>query len=194
MIQISIKQKGNNVIEYLKGTPWSYNETITTDYEINMDTSIIFLSIRFHLCKPEYIYKKIKAQRKYKIQVLLVLVDVNNYEKCIAELFYISDKNGFSMVLAFSNEEAGKYIKSFELRKSINLIRKRADGEREKILEFITSFPKINKTDALQLISNNLSLFEMVKNVDDIKFVFGIGDKKIDIFKYYLDKPFEESE
>lgn len=194
MLQISVKQKGNNVIDFLKEIPWTFNETITTDYEINTSISIIFISIRFHLCKPEYIYKKIKSQRKYKVQVLLVLVDVKNYEKCTEELFYVADKYGFTMVLAFSNEEAGKYIKSFALPKSINMIRKKPSSEREQIVEFITAFPKFNKTDAVQLMNSSSSVFDLVKNIDDMKHVFGLGDKKINFFKFYLDKPFDEFE
>lgn len=194
MIQVSIKQKGNNILEYLKDVKWSYNDKITTDYEINGIISIVFLSMRFHLCKPDYIYDKFKSQRKYKTQILLVLVDVLNYEKCSEELFFISNEYNFTMILSFSNEEAGKYIKSFSQQKNINLIRKKSYTNEEKITEFFTSFPKINKSDAKQIINNNKSIYDFFKNMENIKSITGIGKKKIDSLNEYLDKKFDEFE
>lgn len=65
---------------------WQFAD-ITPDYLAGPGTAILFLSLRFHLLKPAYIYGRMKAlQRAYKLRILLCHVDTEDAVGPLAEV------------------------------------------------------------------------------------------------------------
>lgn len=187
MIKVSPLQNGNNVLSYLSQTSWHYDNAVTADYEINNTTAVLFLSLRFHSCKPEYIHKRINKLKPYKLRVLLVHVDVPNYNKTLRELF---NTVPLTMVLAFTTEECSRYIQGFNLSgtRSIKAIRRKENDHST----FLRSFPKVNKSDVIQVFERYETLesfFE--KSEGEIEVTQGFGKIKAQTITRYLDMEFK---
>ncbi|CAD25852.1 ERCC1-LIKE DNA EXCISION REPAIR PROTEIN [Encephalitozoon cuniculi GB-M1] len=187
MIKVSPLQKGNSVLGYLSNTSWHYDNSITPDYEINSSVALLFLSLRFHSCKPEYIHKRISKLKPYKTRVLLVHVDIPNYSKMIRELF---ETTSLTMVLGFSVEECSRYIQGFNIagRRSIDVIRRGScDGE-----GFLCTFPKVNKSDAQQILGDCGTLQRFFgRSSGEMERIQGLGKSKAEEIIKYLNMQFE---
>ncbi|ADM12453.1 Ercc1-like DNA excision repair protein [Encephalitozoon intestinalis ATCC 50506] len=187
MIKVSPLQKGNNVLNYLSNASWHYDNSITPDYEINRSTALLFLSLRFHSCKPEYIHKRINKLKPYKVKVLLVHVDIPNYSKTIQELF---DTTSLTMVLGFSIDECSRYIRGFDEagKRSIEAIRRGSHDEEG----FLTAFPKVNKSNAQQILKYNGTLLRFFgKSSEEMEKIPGLGKTKSEDIIKYLNMQFE---
>ncbi|KAF9765078.1 Mating-type switching protein swi10 [Nosema granulosis] len=189
MIKINSLQKGNNLISHLSFSTFVYEDKLSTDYEINGSISVLFLSLRFHCCKPEYIYKRINKLKPYKVSILLLLVDSDNYSSTLLELH---ERVRITIIVAFSNEECARYLRGFDINanRSINLIRKK-DSDHET---FLTSFKKLNKNDVEGILNNYTSLKEAFEDVDkNMKFIGGVGEIKSSVLKKYYEMDFKAS-
>ncbi|AFN83937.1 Ercc1-like DNA excision repair protein [Encephalitozoon romaleae SJ-2008] len=187
MIKVSPLQKGNSVLDYLSNATWHYDNSITPDYEVNGSVALLFLSLRFHSCKPEYIYKRINKLKPYKVRVLLVHVDVPNYSKMIRELFRTVS---LTMVLGFSVEECSRYIQGFDAagRRSIDIIRRGSRDEEG----FLCSFPKVNKSDVQQILKDCGTLQKFFgKSSEEMERIQGLGKSKAEEIIKYLNMQFE---
>ncbi|KAF7683292.1 DNA excision repair protein ERCC-1 [Astathelohania contejeani] len=189
MLKVSDLQTGNGVLEYLKYIPWVYSKDLSCDYEIHDTIGVLFLSIQFHCTKPEYIHKRFKKIKlKYNLRILLVLVDAKNPETCIEELFSIATKNNFTMLLAYSNEEAGKYIHSLVVGRRNTRKKKEIQNEKQ---DFLKAFPHISTTDSehlSQAFENIISLIDC--DIKYLKNIPGIGKKKAELIKKIFEEDF----
>jgi DNA excision repair protein ERCC-1 len=56
--------------------PWEYGD-ILPDYEVGQTSCVVFLSLKYHRLKPEYIFERIKSIKyQYILRVILCIVDV----------------------------------------------------------------------------------------------------------------------
>lgn len=187
MIKVSPLQNGNNVLTYLSQTSWHYDNAITPDYEINNTVGVLFLSLRFHSCKPEYIHKRVRRLKPYKLGILLIHVDVPNYSSTIRELF---NTTPLTMLLGFSTEECSRYIQGLNLSagRSINAIRRKENDQ----MAFLSSFPKINKDNVKRVIEEFGTLENFFgKSEDEIEQVRGFGRTKAQSIVRYLNMDFK---
>lgn len=62
-------------MKHIGKVPWEYDDSIIPDYVMGRTTCALFLSIKYHALKPDYIADRIKALGKlYELRVLLVMV------------------------------------------------------------------------------------------------------------------------
>lgn len=191
MIEVNSKQKGNNLLNYIS-TSLVYFNTLATDYQPNVNTSILFLSLKFHISKPEYIHKRLK-KIQYPIKILLISIDAKNYETILPEMHNIAFNYDHNLVLSFSDEESARYIKSFEKvnKKSVEYIRSKKDN----IDDFLKSIPKITVRDVENIKKCGISIKELItRTSDEIKVIDGIGDVKCEIIGQYFDENFYKQE
>ena len=174
MIKVNERQKLNALLGFLHKTTWSVDKNIACDYEICENTAVLFLSIKFHASKPEYIFKRMNKIKDYKLKIVLVLLDSPNYNHTLRELYRTVD---FTIVLAKNYEECANYIKSFEIaqNKSINVIR-----NKEKTIDnFLLEIPGINKENVVLLKSKYSSLKEiLLTSADELAKLPGISKEK----------------
>lgn len=183
MIKVNPNQKGNNILTHINKTAWHFNDQ-TTDYEINNDISILFLSIRFHVSKPEYIHRRIKKLEKYKHCVLMIRIDTVNYESILLELFEISNLYGCVMILCFSDIECGFYLSSFDVKnRGFMKIRRKC----ETVEEFLKIVPKVNKIDVKKIMKSVENLKDLMGREDKwLKSAVGLSEMKIDLMRKYF--------
>ncbi|KAI5954763.1 RAD10 [Candida theae] len=162
----------------MKTTPWVFDGSILSDYYISPTFQILFLSLKYHKLRPEYIWTRLKRLNKgssivenrkdNNLRVLLVVVDIESHQEVLRKLSDFCIKHDLSLVLAWSFEEAGNYIalgKHFDnaphqAKQSIRGF-KGADYN-SNVVEAFTGIKSVNKTDVSNLLANYKSVKEMV--------------------------------
>ncbi len=180
---MSPRQKGNPILNHIQSVPWEYSD-IPADYVLGGTTSALFLSLKYHRLHPEYIYARIRALAgKYRLRVLLTMVDIENHEDPLKELSKTSLINNLTLILCWSAAEAGRYLslfKTYEHASPTSIRAQQATGYSEKLIEFVTVPKSINKTDAISLVGNFGSLRAAINaHPEEIALVGGWGDKKV---------------
>src|SRR5258707_455038 len=69
-ILVSPRQKGNPVLNHVRGLPWEYADT-PADYVLGATTCALFLSLKYHKLHPEYVFGRIAGlQGRYDLRIL----------------------------------------------------------------------------------------------------------------------------
>lgn len=193
-ILVSTRQKGNPILNHVKSLPWEYSD-IPCDYVLGATTCALFLSLKYHRLHPEYVYGRIRQLGKlYNLRILLTMVDIENHEQALQELSKTSMINNLTLILAWSAQEAGRYIelfKSYEHASPASIRARQAESYSESLKEFITTPRNINKTDAVNLISNFGSLRAAVNaEPEELALIPGFGEKKVKSWYSTVREPF----
>lgn len=193
-ILVSTRQKGNPILNHVKSLPWEYSD-IPCDYVLGATTCALFLSLKYHRLHPEYIYGRIRQLGSlYNLRVLLTMVDIENHEQALQELSKTSMINNFTLILAWSAQEAGRYIelfKSYEHASPSSIRARQAESWQESLTEFVTTPRNINKTDAASLISNFGTLKSAVNaEPEQLALIPGWGEKKVKSWYTTVREPF----
>lgn len=115
-IQVNPKQRGNPILKSITNIPWEFNDQIVPDFVVGKVACILFLSIRYHNLKPDYIHERLKLLGKgYELRVLLVHVDIKESQKALKHLTRICLLADLTLMLAWTAEEAGKIIETYKL-------------------------------------------------------------------------------
>lgn len=182
-ILVSSRQKGNPILNHVKLVPWEYAD-IPADYVLGATTCALFLSLKYHRLHPEYIYARIRLLAgKYKLRIVLVMIDIPNHEETLKELSKTSIVNNVTLMLCWSAPEAAHYLelfKSSENAQPTAIRSQQAQSYRESVIEFITAPRSVNKSDAASLMSTFGSLQAAVNaQPEQISAVPGWGEKKV---------------
>ncbi|ELA47375.1 DNA repair protein rad10 [Vavraia culicis subsp. floridensis] len=164
-IKVNSNQRGNNVLDYLNQVKWYYEDGLTTDFEIENFISVLFLSLRFHLCKPEYIIARLNNLKEYRTSILLIYIDMHNYEEHMSEFVQFDCQ----IFLCFSNDEAAMYLAAIDVNahRSTEIIKHRYSFDlHERKIEFLAKIPKINKKDAAALLEGKTCLKALFDDPD----------------------------
>lgn len=113
-ILVSTTQTGNPLLNVFVNVNWRYvknttESSISYDYQVR-GRNIIFLSLKYHKLHPEYINKRIQSLNKSKSNILLCVVDIDNSEDILRYVNKICMFNDFTLLLAFTFDQAGKYL------------------------------------------------------------------------------------
>lgn len=212
-VQVANSQKGNPLLEspLMKLTPWTYNAQILSDYYINATLQVLFLSLKYHKLRPEYVWRRIEKLKggtstgadylttDKALRVLLVVVDVDSPQEAIRHLLGICIKQDLSMVVAWSFEEAGNYIAYF---KQNELAHSKIDSSIQglkkgdynlNIVSTLTTVRAVNKTDVANLLANCKSFKNVVLQAtldEGLRDIQGLGDRKLQNLKSVFSEPF----
>jgi len=193
-ILVSTRQKGNPILNHVKSLPWEYSD-IPCDYVLGATTCALFLSLKYHRLHPEYVYGRIRQLGKlYNLRILLTMVDIENHEQALQELSKTSMINDLTLILAWSAQEAGRYIelfKSYEHASPSSIRARQAESWQESLTEFVTTPRNINKTDAASLITNFGTLRAAINaEPEELALIQGWGEKKVKSWYTTLREPF----
>ncbi|KAJ1895871.1 ssDNA endonuclease and repair protein rad10 [Coemansia sp. S100] len=191
IVLVNELQRGNPVLECVRNVRWSYSKDIIPDYVVGRTSCVLYLSVKYHRLHPEYISKRIDGLGKnYRLRVLLIHVDTDDCKIPLREINRIAVVGEMTILLAWSLDEAGRYIetlKVFEHRQP-DIIRERVeDTYMARLANSLTSIKSVNKTDVLTL-SSNYGSFEGVAKAtsDELSLCPGVGDLKAQrIFKAF---------
>ncbi|CAG8438492.1 14021_t:CDS:2 [Ambispora leptoticha] len=188
------RQRGNPLLQYIRNVPWEYGE-IAPDFVVGSTTCALFLSLRYHRLHPEYIFTRIQMLAyQFNLRILLVLVDVESHQDPIRELTKISVTHNLTIMLAWSQEEAARYLetfKAFENRPPDSIMEKVDNDYYAKLTQCLTQIRSVNKTDVLTLSSQFGSLKNIMSaSTDELSTCPGIGDQKIKRLQEAFTQPF----
>ncbi|KAL1599631.1 ssDNA endonuclease and repair protein rad10 [Paraconiothyrium brasiliense] len=193
-ILVSPRQKGNPILNSVRSVAWEYSD-IPADYVLGATTCALFLSLKYHRLHPEYIYNRIRDLKgQYQLRILLTMVDIENHEDSLRELSKTSLVNNVTIMLAWSAQEAGRYLelfKTFEHAAPTSIKAQQSTSYSDKLVEFITVPRSINKTDALGLVSNFGSVRTAVNaSPEEVGLIAGWGEKKVQRWCNAVREPF----
>jgi DNA excision repair protein ERCC-1 len=178
----------------LRQFAWEFSD-IPADYVLGQTTCALFLSLKYHLLHPEYIYNRIKSLAgKYLLRILLVMVDIGTHEDSLKELSKTSLVNNVTVILCWSAAEAARYVelyKSYEHANASAIKGVESKSYAEKMVDFVTVPRSINKTDAVSIVSAFGSIKAAVNaRPEEISVVSGWGEKKVRKWCTVVDEPF----
>ncbi|KAI5735004.1 hypothetical protein M8J77_013052 [Diaphorina citri] len=194
-ILVNPRQKGNPLLKHIGKVPWEYDDSIIPDYVMGRTTCALFLSIKYHALKPDYIADRIKALGKlYELRVLLVMVDSKDPHHALKYLTRVCLLCDLTLMLAWSPEEAGEMIETYKVfeNKPPDLIMEKQDVDpHSKLVSALTTIRSVNKTDATTLLSTFGSLEAIVKaSKDSLSLCPGLGPSKASRLYNVLHQPF----
>lgn len=144
----------------------------------------VFHSLKYHKLHPNYVYERLKILGKAFLgRFLLVQVDTKDHTKVLRELTRISFLLNFTLVLAWSIEEAGRYIetlKAYETKTPDSIKEKPAESDAERVTRALTSIKGVNSTDAYTM-ALNFKTFADIANADkgSLQMCPGLGAQKV---------------
>ncbi|XP_077436440.1 DNA excision repair protein ERCC-1 [Vanacampus margaritifer] len=196
-IVVSPRQRGNPILKFVRSVPWEFGEVVP-DYVLGQTTCALFLSLRYHNLNPNYIHDRLKQLgQSFTLRVLLVQVDVKDPHHALKELARICIMADCTLILAWSPEEAGRYLetyKSYE-KKPADLLKEQVEKNYlSKVTDCLTTVKSINKTDAMTLLSTFSSLEGITSaSKEDLVLCPGLGPQKARRLYDVLHKPFLKS-
>ncbi|XP_030765527.1 DNA excision repair protein ERCC-1 [Sitophilus oryzae] len=179
---VNPNQRGNPLLKSITRVVWEFEE-IVPDYQMGVQMCALFLSIKYHNLKPDYIHERLKQLKDmYKLRVLLVLVDVKDPHYTLKNLTRMCILADLTLILAWSSDEAGKILETYKMyeNKPPDLIMGKSESAPYlKIIQALTTIKPINKTDAMNLLSRFNTLEGIIKASEfQISECPGIGPKK----------------
>ncbi|XP_017279356.1 DNA excision repair protein ERCC-1 [Kryptolebias marmoratus] len=196
-IIVSPRQRGNPILKFVRSVPWEFGDVVP-DYVLGQTTCALFLSLRYHNLNPNYIHDRLKQLgNSFALRVLLVQVDVKDPHHALKELARICIMADCTLVLAWSPEEAGRYLetyKSYE-KKPADLLKEQVEKDYlSKVTDCLTTVKSINKTDAITLLSTFSSVEGIINaSKEDLVLCPGLGPQKARRLHDVLHKPFLKS-
>ncbi|XP_066917358.1 uncharacterized protein [Clytia hemisphaerica] len=154
--------------------------------------------MRYHSLNPDYIHERLKKLgNMYDLRVLLVQVDVVNSKPGLKELGRIAMYSNLTMILAWTFEEAGRYLetyKSYEF-KPPDIIQQRTETDHlSKVQDFLTTVKSVNKTDVLTLLSTFGSVLNIVNATkQELGDCPGFGSQKATRLYQAFNEPFKSA-
>ena len=194
-VVVSGRQKGNPVLKCIRKVPWEYG-AIVPDFRVGDFAAVLFLSLKYHNLHPGYLGLRMEEMgREYALRVLLVLVDVEDTNESLTHLADVCVGQDYSLVLAWSFVEAGRYIETLKAyqHKDAKAIMARSETDYFSVLsDTLTSVRTLNKNDASALSS----AFGSVANIltasqEQLAVVPGLGARKVLDLHDILNRPFK---
>ncbi|XP_047566004.1 DNA excision repair protein ERCC-1 isoform X3 [Lutra lutra] len=193
-IIVSPRQRGNPVLKFVRNVPWEFGDVLP-DYVLGQSTCALFLSLRYHNLHPDYIHERLQSLGKsFALRVLLVQVDVKDPQQALKELAKMCILADCTLVLAWSPEEAGRYLetyKAYEQKPADLLMEKLEQDFVSRVTECLTTVKSVNKTDSQTLLTTFGSLEQlMAASREDLALCPGLGPQKARRVFDVLHEPF----
>ncbi|XP_014749262.1 PREDICTED: DNA excision repair protein ERCC-1 [Sturnus vulgaris] len=193
-IIVSPRQRGNPVLKFIRNVPWEFGD-IVPDYVLGQSSCALFLSLRYHHLNPDYIHERLRVLgRSFGLQVLLLQVDVRDPHRALKDLAKVCLLTDCTLLLAWSAEEAGRYLETFKSyeQKPPDLLKERVEQDfLSRVTDCLTSVKSVNKTDALSLLGTFGSLAAVAgASREDLSLCPGVGPQKAKRLFDVLHEPF----
>ncbi|XP_065107882.1 DNA excision repair protein ERCC-1 isoform X2 [Paramisgurnus dabryanus] len=186
--------RGNPILKFVRNVPWEFGEVVP-DYVLGRTTCALFLSVRYHNLNPNYVHERLKQLgQSFTLRVLLVQVDVKDPHHVLKELARICIMADCTLILAWSPEEAGRYLetyKSYE-KKPADLLKEQVEKNYlSQVTDCLTTVKSVNKTDAMTLLSTFSSLEGIINaSKEELVLCPGLGPQKARRLYDVLHQPF----
>jgi len=190
-LTVSSRQKGNPLLNSISQGSIVWSDSTLADYSIGFEIAALFLSLKYHRLHPDYFSTRIKNMiGNFNTRVLLVLVDIENPDNLISSLTSICLASNISILLAFSYEEAARWISSMIGSHNVSLedLKASMDSPIEMAINSLHSLG-ISRKDAEKLI-DSLGSVEACYHAD-VEVIAGITSMKKEQAEAFI-KAFQE--
>ncbi|KAH0762748.1 hypothetical protein KY290_018821 [Solanum tuberosum] len=194
-ILVSNRQKGNPLLKHIRNVRWTFAD-IVCDYLLGPNTCALYLSLRYHLLHPDYLYFRIKElQKNFRLRIILCHVDVEDVIKPLLEVTRTSLLHDCTLLCGWSLEECGRYLETVKVyeNKPADLIQGQMDGDYlSRLNHALTAIRHVNKTDVVTLGSTFGSLSHVMDaSMEDLARCPGIGERKVKRLYDAFHEPFK---
>jgi DNA excision repair protein ERCC-1 len=159
---VSRRQRQNPALRELRNVHWRECEDLVPDFLVGSTSAALFLSLRYHLQKPQYIHARMRAlQSAFRLRTLLCLVDSEDVERGIRELNHACTLNSFTLICAWSFSETARYLETLKAYESkpADLIQERVEQDYiSQLTNCLSAVQGLNRVDSSALGSRFGSL------------------------------------
>ena len=193
---VSPRQKGNPLLQQIKAVRWVYSSMQGPDYIMSPNTAALYLSIRYHMLQPRYLLTRLRQWGgSFEVRVVLVQVDQDDVSQALSEINRLALLHDFTVVLAWSIQEAARYLETFKLyeRKGSKEIQPKSlePGLMPGVAGVLSVIRGINKRDVTTLMTNYRSLAGLANaNKEQLRHLEGFADVKASRLIETLTAPF----
>ncbi|KAG0615820.1 hypothetical protein M758_5G069300 [Ceratodon purpureus] len=196
-ILVSRRQTGNPLLKFIRNVWWVYAD-IVPDYQLGQTTCALYISLRYHLLHPDYLYFRIRElQKGFPLRVVLCHVDLEDVIKPLHEVIKIALLHDCSLLCGWSLEECARYLetlKTYENKPADNIQERTDNDYLSRLTSALTSVRHVNKTDVLTLGSSFGTLAGVVgASMEDLSRCPGIGEKKVKRLYDSFHEPFQRT-
>ncbi|CAN8269664.1 unnamed protein product [Cochlearia groenlandica] len=194
-ILVSNRQKGNPLLKHIRNVKWVFSDIIP-DYLLGQSTCALYLSLRYHLLHPDYLYFRIRElQKNFKLRVVLCHVDVEDAVKPLLEVTKTALLHDCTLLCAWSMTECARYLETIKVyeNKPADLIQGQMDTDYlSRLNHSLTSIRHVNKSDVVTLGSRFGSLAHIIDaSMEDLARCPGIGERKVKRLYDTFHEPFK---
>uniref|UniRef100_A0A803KPD2 DNA excision repair protein ERCC-1 n=1 Tax=Chenopodium quinoa TaxID=63459 RepID=A0A803KPD2_CHEQI len=194
-IIVSHRQKGNPLLKHIRNVRWNFAEVIP-DYVLGQNSCCLYLSLRYHLLHPDYLYFRIRElQKNFRLRVVLCHVDVEDVVKPLLEVTRTCLLHDCTLLCAWSLEECGRYLETIKVfeNKPADIIQGHMDSDYlSRLNHALTAVRHVNKTDVVTLGSTFGSLSHIIDaSMEDLARCPGIGERKVKRLYDTFHEPFK---
>jgi len=194
-ILVSHRQKGNPLLKHIRNVRWAFADVVC-DYILGQSTCALYLSLRYHLLHPDYLYYRIRELPKtFKLRVVLCHVDVEDVVKPLLEVTKTALLHDCTLLCAWSLEECGRYLETIKVyeNKPADIIQGQMDTDYlSRLNHALTTIRHVNKTDVVTLGSTFGTLSHIMDaSMEDLARCPGIGERKVKRLYETFHEPFK---
>ncbi|KAL2325474.1 hypothetical protein Fmac_024532 [Flemingia macrophylla] len=197
-ILVSHRQKGNPLLKHIRNVRWAFADVVC-DYLLGQSSCALYLSLRYHLLHPDYLYYRIRElQKNYKLRVVLCHVDVEDVKKPLLEVTKTALLHDCTLLCGWSLEECGRYLETIKVyeNKPADIIQGQMDTDYlSRLTHALTTVRHVNKTDVVTLGTTFGSLSHIIgASMEDLARCPGIGERKVKRLFDTFHEPFKRVE
>ena len=185
-IRVDFKQEKNPLLKYIHHVKYTLSNELLCDYILgnsSMCIGVLYVSLNYHILYPQYLACRMRELGEgYKVRLVLCYVNMEECEETILELNKLCFQNRYTLILAWSLEEAARYIESFHIYegRSASHIQEKVENEFMPLMvKALTSVQGVNRSDVSTLLLSFGSL-EDISQASELQLLLcpGIGYKK----------------
>ncbi|XP_072167823.1 uncharacterized protein [Diadema setosum] len=181
-IIVNPRQRGNPILKYIRNVPWEFGD-IVPDYVVGRTACAFYLSLRYHHLNPNYIHDRLmELGHRFDLRVLLVQVDVKDPHHSVKELARLAILADCTLILAWSSEEAGRYLETYKAyeNKSADALKEKIEQDHlSKVTDCLTTVKSVNRTDVITLLANYGTFDKVVAaSKEELALLPGFGQQK----------------
>lgn len=196
-ILVNRRQQGNPVLKHIKNVRWIYTD-IVPDYILGQSSCALYLSLRYHLLHPDYIYFRIRELLKsFRLRIILCYVDVEDVVKPLHEVTKTALLHDCSLLCAWSLEECARYLETVKIyeNKPADNIQERTDHDYlSRLTSALMTVRHVNKTNVVTLGSTFGTLAAtMGASMEELARCPGIGERKVKRLYDAFHEPFRRT-
>ncbi|KAI4301828.1 hypothetical protein L6164_035068 [Bauhinia variegata] len=197
-ILVSHRQKGNPLLKHIRNVRWTFSDVVC-DYLLGQSSCALYLSLRYHLLHPDYLYYRIRElQKNFKLRVVLCHVDVEDVLKPLLEVTKTALLHDCTLLCGWSLEECGRYLETIKIyeNKPADIIQGQMDTDYlSRLSHALTTVRHVNKTDVATLGTTFGSLSNIMgASMEDLARCPGIGERKVKRLFDTFHEPFKRVE